>query len=360
MDNHIIRSAARARKWLQTHSYPYSDEIPLTPSLKEVEGGGHYALEIPAVTSLEMVETIIRLLKAAGIEKAVLGETHGSFLLTDSEIKEMLSCCAEAGFGMIFSPGPRPEYYRKATFYRSQFGIEQGRRLNNNDAIACTVEDVFKLTDFGCRGIVIYDLGILKILNEMRTKQVLPNDLILVASTHCTISNSVTASVFANLGADQIVALHDVGLSVLQDMRRLLPSSVTLSVPIDTYETKGGFIRYYEIPEILQIASPVFLKLGASAQAHPYNPVSEGMLKKRIERVVLGVEQLKKSNLAVKEMSPISKRWCLPQIGSDRMLKISESLGPVRHLRNEKDHRAVSPKNNNDSPRDSRSPGAAF
>ncbi|WP_267256329.1 hypothetical protein [Coxiella endosymbiont of Ornithodoros maritimus] len=76
-------------------------------------------------------------------------------------------------------------------------------------------------------------------------------------------------------------------------MRRLLSSAVTLSAPIDTYETKNSFIRYYEIPEILQIASPIFLKLGASIQAYLYSPVSEGMLKKRIKRLLLGVEKLK-------------------------------------------------------------------
>lgn len=217
---------------------------------------------------------------------------------------------------MVFSTGPRPEYDRKSSFYRSDFGLEQGRRLNNNDAIAYTIEEVFKLTELGCRGIVVYDIGVLTILKDLRAKKVIPSDVLFIASTHCMVTNPLIASVYANNGADQLVVLHDVGLPVLQEMRRLLPSSVLLCLPIDVYSAKGGFIHYCEIPEIVQIASPILLKLGASAQQHPYEEVNDNVVKKRIERILVGLQCLHHSNLAISEISENSKYWCVPIVSA--------------------------------------------
>lgn len=85
--NLLISGAERARNWLKNNNYPYSDNIELHPSNQELPEGGHYGIEIPVVTSLKVLRYIIQNLKKAGIKKAILGETVGSFFLSDSEIK---------------------------------------------------------------------------------------------------------------------------------------------------------------------------------------------------------------------------------------------------------------------------------
>ena len=234
--------------------------------------------------------------------------------MCDSEIKEMLSACAEYGHGIIFGIGTRPEFDIKASFYRSEYGLEQGRRLNNNDAIACAVDEALKLADFGCTNIAVYDLGLLRIFSKMRSEGALPKDVLFTVSSHCSISNSATAEVFAENGADMIVPLHDVGLPVLQEMRKVLSNKIALCIPLDMYKAKGGFIRFYEIPDIVQIASPVFLKFGASAQADPYDSVGDAVAKKRIERVIVGLEHLNRENLPVSPLSKTSPYWGVPRM----------------------------------------------
>ena len=56
------------------------------------------------------------------------------------------------------------------------------------------------------------------------------------------------------------------GLPRVQDMRALSRSSSWTS-PREVYGQKGGFIRFYEVPELVQICSPMMLKVGASAQS---------------------------------------------------------------------------------------------
>ena len=310
----VKRGASRGRTWLQENGLPYSDHIELLPCEKEFPDGGHYGINIPVITSLKLLEFTAKELGKAGVETVQLAQTTGSHLMCDSEIKEMLSACAEYGHGIIFGIGTRPEFDIKASFYRSEYGLEQGRRLNNNDAIACAVDEALKLADFGCTNIAVYDLGLLRIFSKMRSEGALPKDVLFTVSSHCSISNSATAEVFAENGADMIVPLHDVGLPVLQEMRKVLSNKIALCIPLDMYKAKGGFIRFYEIPDIVQIASPVFLKFGASAQADPYDSVGDAVAKKRIERVIVGLEHLNMENLPVSPLSKTSPYWGVPRM----------------------------------------------
>lgn len=311
----IIRGAIKGRDWLKENQFPYSDEIALRCSNKEFPNkSGQYGFEIPAVNTLQMLESLISALKKEGIFHVRFDETHGSCLLPESELKEMLALCVENDCGITFSTGPRPEYDRKASFYRTTFGMEQGRRLNNNDAIACTIDEVFRLVDFGCRGIIVYDLGVLYLLNKMRESGVFPREVLFIVSTHCMVTNSLTAKVYAEHGADNIVAPHDLGLAVLQEMRNVLPETISISVPIDMYHSKGGFMRYGEIPELIQIVSPVFLKLGASAQSHPYDAINQGVIDKKINRVLIAIDHLRRSKLHAKYLDKTSIHWSIPKI----------------------------------------------
>lgn len=309
----VIRGSLRAHSWLKKHGYPYSDNIELLPSEQEFPGGGNFAVEIPVINNLQVLQGTIAALKEEGIQCTRFNETHGSILLSDGEIREMLNLCAENNYGIAISIGPRPEYDRKAAFYRGKFGLEQGRRVNNNDAIANSVEEVLRLVDLGCRGVIVYDMGVMRILSEMRKSGTLPGDLFFKASSHCIVSNPVTAKVWEELGADSVTVLHDVDLVVLQEMRRMT-NGLILDVPIDVYDDKGGFIRYNEIPEIVQVASPVILKMGASAQVNPYDQVNANTVKKRVRRVALGLEYLERSGIPVKFASATAPFWCLPSV----------------------------------------------
>jgi hypothetical protein len=106
--------------------------------------------------------------------------------------------------------------------------------------------------------------------------------------------------------------MHDLSLEVLQDMRSASPELV-LDVPTDVYGDKGGFIRFYEIPELVQICSPIMLKIGASAQSHPHDPVTGATVQKRVQRVRLALDSLQKADIGAKYIGSSSAQRAVPE-----------------------------------------------
>ncbi|WP_338675152.1 hypothetical protein V1460_20820 [Streptomyces sp. SCSIO 30461] len=287
------------------------DGIDLAASTEQYDGGGQYGVEIPVINSYRDLLQVTTCLDEAGITVTRYNETHGSILLSDAEIKDMLALCRDRGEGILISLGPRPEYDIKSSFYRTSFGLEMGRQINNHDAFRACVEEVIRLTDLGCRGVIVYDLGVARVLAEMRADGTLPSDLVLKTSSHCMATNPFLAKIFAENGADSITTAHDLGLPVLQEMRRLNPG-LPLDVPMDVYRTKGGFIRFYEAAEIVQVAAPVMLKIGASAQSHPYDSVSDATTRERVARVTRTLEMLNRFLPECSQISDKNRHSCIP------------------------------------------------
>lgn len=304
-----------AVRLLKKYNMPVTDNLPLIDSEERFQYGGQYGVEIPAINNFKSLDLIIQLLKKYEVYCTRFNETHGSFLLSDGEIEDMLGLCSEHGYGITFGLGPRPEYDIKSTFYRTKFGLELGRQLNNNDAISHSVAEAIRLTELGCRGLIVYDLGILRILNTLRSKGEIPSDTRFKISSHCMVSSPYIAKIYHENGADSITTIHDLSLGMLQEIRRINPELI-LDVPIDVYLSKGGFIRFYEIAKIVKVAAPVFLKMGASSQSDPYSSITEEVIRKRVERVAVGLEYLHKMAGDAEPISRNNLNCCLPQMAA--------------------------------------------
>ncbi len=317
MSNDLIVSANKAADLINQYGWISSDNQPLVESDKTFKAGGHYGVEIPVINSFKILESTVQALKKYDVPCTRFNETVGAFLLSDSEIKEMLDLCRQNNYGILFSIGPRPEYDIKSSFYRSDFGLEMGRRLNNNDAIRASVEEAFRLVELGCKGLIIYDLGLLHLLKKMQNNDKFPRNILFKASTHCMVTNPGTASIYETNGCTSITTAHDLGLPMLANIRNNV--SIPLDVPTDVYKSKGGFIRFYEMSEIVQVASPVMLKMGASVQTHPYDSVKEGMATDRIKRVKTGIDIMNKYLPSkYKLINPADEQVCLPSTASSK------------------------------------------
>lgn len=262
-----------------------------------------------------MVENTIKAIRDHDIYVTRFNETHGSHLLSDKELNDMLTMCREEKYGIVVGLGPRPEYDVKASFYRSPFGLEMGRRNNNLDAIRQCVEEAIRLAELGCRGITVYDEGILSILSEMREKGALPKNMKLKTSTHMMCANPWIGKMFHDAGADSVTTAHDLGLPTIQALRKLNPDLI-LDVPTDVYKSKGGFIRFYELAELIQIASPIMLKMGASSQGHPYDNVADSASFERVKRVARGLELLETQSMPFQRVSVDDEICCIPELAN--------------------------------------------
>jgi hypothetical protein len=111
------------------------------------------------------------------------------------------------------------------------------------------------------RGFVVYDEGLLYLLNQMRIQGHIP-EIHIKVSAHMGCSNPVSMKVLENLGADSINPVRDLQLPMIAAARNAI--RVPLDIHTDNPASSGGFVRFYEVPEIIRIASPVYLKIGNS------------------------------------------------------------------------------------------------
>ena len=310
--DYTLKFAAQEKEWLKAHGYPYSDDIGVKKSEEKFQSGGNYGVEIPVIHSLKMLEDTIKYLDKYDVYCTRFNETRGSFLLTDQELYDMFALCQERGYGLVIGLGPRPEYDIKASFYRTEFGLEMARQVNNNDAIAFSVYEAVRLAELGCRGLTIYDIGVLRLLNDMRKVGKLPANIKFKTSSHCMASNPLITTILVENGADSVTTAHDCGMSVIQEMRRMNPQTC-LDIPTDVYKTKGGYIRWNELTDLVEIASPVMLKMGASAQSHPYDAVTSSISEERVRRVMLGQEYLNRWEHKLKRIGKDDPLCCIPE-----------------------------------------------
>src|SRR5882724_3467696 len=73
-------------------------------------------------------------------------------------------------------------------------------------------------------------------------------------------ANPASALILQTLGADTINVPSDLTIPQIAAIRQ------AIQAPIDFYveapDNIGGFIRYYEVPELIRVAAPIYLKFG--------------------------------------------------------------------------------------------------
>lgn len=251
-----------SRVLLRQLGLPSGDLYDLPTSGLTFPDGAHFRVEVPTVNTAEAAK---ELLKTASRLNTVINrvtETFGIMRHSEAEIKEYIAITEDYGAELVMSVGPRATYDTSATVLSSQ-GVRIGYRLRGMEQVLRAIEDVKRAVDLGCRWILVYDEGLLWVLAEMRKMGELPKDVKFKLSAHCGHGNPASFKVLERLGADSINPVRDLQLPMMAALRKAV--SIPLDIHTDNPPASGGFVRTYEAPEIVRIASPVHLKAGNSA-----------------------------------------------------------------------------------------------
>lgn len=252
---------SKTREYLKKLGLPSGDLYDLPTSGKTFPDGAHYRIEVPTVNSVEAMEALLNRADELGIVINRVDETFGIFRHTKQELKDYIALAKERGVELNLSIGPRATYDTSATVQTSQ-GVRIGYRLRGMEQIVRAIEDVQRAVDLGCRGILVYDEGLLWVLNEMRKDGQLPTDLHFKLSAHCGHGNPASFKLLEDLGANSINPVRDLQLPMIAALRAAI--TVPLDVHTDNPPASGGFIRTYEAPEMVRVGSPIHLKTGNS------------------------------------------------------------------------------------------------
>ncbi|HHX71732.1 MAG TPA: peptidase, partial [Clostridiales bacterium] len=232
----------------------------------------------------KVMEALLETMDKYEIHLHRITQTKGIMMLTDNEIIEMVRLAKEAQTDLVLAIGPRATTDTSASVNTPE-GVRMGYRLRGQEQVVRAVEDVKRAVAFGCRSFLVYDEGCLWLLNEMRKAGHIPRNCKFKVSAHAGHGNPCSAKLLEMIGADSINPIRDIQLQMLVAMRQ------AIKIPIDIHTenpaSTGGFIRHYEVPEMVRIAAPIYLKTGGSvAQSHSWDSTTDDA-KKRAKQVSL-------------------------------------------------------------------------
>lgn len=234
-------------------------------SEKRFNDGGQYRFEVPGIQSPKTMDALLRESVENNLFIHRVTQTKGIMLLSDEDIIQMVDLAKNYGCELFLSVGPRATYDTSATVH-SKEGSRIGYRLRGYDNLVYAIEDVKRAVSFGVRGILLYDEGLLYASNQMRIMGELPKNLHFKMSAHAGHGNPASAKLLESIGLDSLNPVRDLQIPMIASIRN------AIDIPIDLHtenpKSTGGFIRHYEVPEFIRVASPVYLKTGGSVAAN--------------------------------------------------------------------------------------------
>ncbi len=258
-----------ARRILAHQNLPEGDPGAAPTSTKRFADGKAWKIEIPSTESPRALALVIEEAARRNVPVDRISQGSGIMLLTDDEILEMVRLGKENNIEVNLFIGPRATFDVGAQVF-SPAGKSLGLSLRGADQLAFAIEDVLRAIRLGIRSILVSDLGNLKVMGEAKKLGDLPADLIIKTSVMMAPANPASARLLEDLGATTINIPSDLSIPQIAAIRS------AIDAPIDFYveapDNIGGFLRYYEIPELIRVAAPIYLKFGLrnSPDIYPY------------------------------------------------------------------------------------------
>lgn len=227
--------------------------------------GSRYRIEIPSCEGPRVLEAVIEEAEAHGVRVDRVSQGSGVMMLTDAEIRRMVTLGAEHRIEVNLFLGPRGAWDigAQAAFTASAAGSARG-----GDGVRACLAEARRAVDLGIRSLLVSDLGVLAELGRRKADGELPADLALKTSVLMPLANGPTAAVYEQLGATTLNTATDLTVPQLAELRAF--TSAPLDVYVEAPDDQGGFVRYYDVPEIVRTAAPVHLKLGLRNAPHLY------------------------------------------------------------------------------------------
>ena len=249
----------KARAWLEQSGLPSGDPAEAPSSPRRFPDGGQYRIEIPSTEGPRSLDAVLDEASRRGVPVHRVSQGSGILLMTDGEIGQMLRIGREAAIEVYLFIGPRATFDIGAQAF-SAAGKALGVSARGADQLVYSLEDVAHAAGLGLRSVLVSDLGVLQLTGKARAAGWLPRDLVIKTSVMMAPANPASARILEDLGANTINIPSDLTIPQIAAIR------AAITVPIDFYveapDNIGGFIRYYEIPELIRVAAPIYLKFG--------------------------------------------------------------------------------------------------
>ncbi|MDF2680158.1 MAG: hypothetical protein K0R47_1348 [Brevibacillus sp.] len=285
----------QTREMIEQLGFPASDCHDLPSSTKRFPDGAQYRVEIPSVEGPASFEAVVEACNTYGVTIHRISQGSGIMLLTDDELEQMAAIGHRENLEVSLFVGPRGTWDITPMSWASA-GKIAGMRSQGMDQLVYAIEDVKRACQMGIRSILVADEGLLWLVNEFKKTGELPDDLIVKVSVQMAQANPVSIRLIEQIGAGTYNVPTDLTLARLAAIRQ------AVDMPIDIYveapDDIGGFIRHYEIPEIIRVAAPVYIKFGLRNSPNIYpsgthlEQTSISLCRERVHRARIGLDMI--------------------------------------------------------------------
>jgi Peptidase family U32 len=285
------------RDFLRSTGLPGGDLHDLPTSEKRFGDGAQYRVEIPSTEGPRALEAVLEEADRLDVRVHRVSQGSGVFMLSDVELDEMAQLAAEARVEVSLFARPNAGWDTSAQA-RATAGAALAPAIRGGDQLVHALEDVRRAAAHGFRSVLIADVGLLASFDAMRKAGELPAEMQAKVSVMLPAANPSSARVLANLGADTLNLPTDLSLAQIAAIRAVV------DLPIDFYveapDNLGGLVRLYEVPEIVRVAAPVYVKFGLRNAPDVYPSGSHleatvvALSRERVRRARLGLELLER------------------------------------------------------------------
>jgi len=307
------------RDFMEKEGIPGRDAHGLPTSTKSFPDGANFRIEIAGVERASTMEAMIKEAEKRNVIihrciAAVGGSTYCDF----QELKDMAQMANEAKIEMIMTTGHRKGWDPGSRELATPEGCMQGFRLRGSDNISYHIADIMRNIEAGHRGFLVYDEGVLAILNKMRAEGVIPAETILKFSVFGGYCSAAGAKIVESMGVNSLNPISDVSLPILGSIRQ------AVDIPLDVYiiivDSFGGMYRAYETSEIARIASPCYFKIEpGTSEGDIYKPwmteeFHTGLIKEKVKIASILMELMERHSPELKTSKKGPEDLVLPVI----------------------------------------------
>jgi hypothetical protein len=221
-----------------------------------------------------------------------VSQGSGIMLMTDAEIREMLQIGRDHGMEVSLFVGPRAQWDIGAQV-KSPAGSVIACGLRGTEQLIYGIEDIKRGCELGLRGVLIADPGLLWVTHEMKAAGELPGNLVIKTSVQLPTANPASAVVWERLGAGTLNLSVDLTMGQIAGIRQAV--ATPLDIYVEVPDGFGGFVRHYEVPDLVRCAAPVYVKLGLrnSPDIYPCGTHIESTA------IALSVERVRRARIAL-------------------------------------------------------------
>lgn len=256
------------RRLMEKHGIPGRDLYEIPDSPLTFPDGAHYRYEVSGVERLSTLEALVDEMHKTGQKvHRIICTVMGATLLRKSELVPFARLARDAKLEVIMTPGPRIQW-DTGRVYQSARGVFYGGRARGSDWISYYLADIMRCIEFGFRGFLVWDEGVLMVLNEMREKGEIPKEVVFKMSVFAGHANAADARLLEKLGANTFNPVGDLSFPMLAGIRKVV--RIPMDIYVYVWDQAGSINRFWEASELARVAAPCYFKIEPGSQPADY------------------------------------------------------------------------------------------